>query len=241
MGLARIGVAVFMRATSSVGIVLVIFVAAMLSACGDAHDAGGHAATTATTTTKVAERPPQARGSDGTLARQALVQLGDLPTGWGAQAPVPQLRCDVDPYAGAHAVARSPRLIVGNTGVQETVAVFRTAAASGRAFGRINAPASMGCLRRDARRQMAAEAEGVASPLELARVEQLGRWGRATRFTATAPSSIGIVSGSIDAVHLRVGRGLAALVIVSAFKPLRDELYERVVAVLSRRLRAELG
>lgn len=231
-----------MRATSSVGVVLVVLLlAGLLSACGDEHGSAGGAATGTTTAAATpAPRPPE---SARTIARAALVSLDDFPVGWGrADVPVPDVRCgDLNPYAGARAISGSQRILLDQTGVQETVAVFASDGASRRGFARINAPGAMRCLRQDVRREMSTEAGGQASPLQIARVERLGRWGRATRLSATAPSSIGQVTGSIDAVHMRVGRGLGALVIVSGLGPVDDALYARVLKLFSRRLHAALG
>jgi hypothetical protein len=233
--------AVLMRATGSVGIVVLIMLAAVLSACGDErHDASASAASAtaaATTATQPRSAAPAQLG-DRALARSALVRLDDFPGGWGlANVPPPDVRCGTtNPYRGARVVTSSKRIVQDQLGVQETVVLFDRADASGRAFARMNAPAAMRCLRQSVRRELSKEAGAQASPLEVARVDRPGRWERATRFSATAPSSIGEIRGSIDAVHLRVGRGLGALVIVSGIGPVEESLYDRVTRLFARRL-----
>lgn len=228
-----------MRATSSL-ILVVLLLAAPLSACGDEHTAASRPATGTTAATTSVQRTAHAPSSARAAARMALVRLEDFPVGWGkVDVPVPDVRCGrTNPFAGARAISGSLRILREQIGVQETVAAFASDGASRRAFARINAPGAMRCLRQDVRQEMTAEAGGPASPLEVARVEPLGRWGKATRLSSTAPSSVGQITGSIDAVHLRAGHGLGALVIVSGLGPVDEELYERVVKLFSRRLRA---
>jgi hypothetical protein len=227
-----------MRAAGSMAIVLLTLLAAALSACGDAREDGAPA-----TVAQHAQRPPTAaQASDRVRARRALVRLRDFTAAWSlADVPVPDVRCgETDPYAGARVVASSKRILRDKVGVQETVTLFRGSRASARAFARMNAPAAARCFRRDVRRELTKEAGAQASPLEVARIEWPAHWEKATRFSATAPSSLGVIQGSIDAVHLRVGRALGALVIVSGIGPVQVPLYDRVMKLFSRRLHAAL-
>ncbi len=218
-------------------VVLVLLATAALSACGGAggDDGGTAAATTA------APPPAPTHVGDRALARRALVRRADFPDEWVQQgAPATDLRCDgTDPFVGARALVGSKRIVLDDVGVQETVAVFPTVAATRRAYGRINSRAALRCLHRDVRRRVSKEAEGPAKPLSLVRVEAFGGGaGRAMRFTTTATSSYGLVQGYIDAVHLRAGRMLGALVIVSGLSILDEDVYEHAVSLFARRLRA---
>jgi hypothetical protein len=225
-----------MRAT----IVMVMLLAvAALCGCGGA---GGDPAATgggASGTTATADAEPPALG-DRTLARRALIRRADFPDGWGQQrAPVTDLRCDgIDPFVGARVLVGSRRVVRDDIGIQETIAVFPTAAASRRGYARINSRAAMRCLHRDVPARVSAEAGGPARPLEAVRVDPLGDTGKAMRFTTTATSSFGVVNGYIDAVHLHAGRMLGALVIVSGLDVLEEGIYERAIRLFSRRLRA---
>jgi len=216
---------------------------AALAGCGGAGDdpgsgtAGGAAAASGAST---AASPAPAALDARALARRALIRLSDFPYRWRQEsAPVTDLRCDgTDPFVGASTLVGSRRIVLGDTGIQETVAVFPTAAASRRAYVRINSRTALRCLRRDARQRVTEEAEGPARPLQLARVEPLGKHGKAMRFTTTAISSYGVVSGYIDAVHLQAGRMLGALVIVSGLSLPDEDVYERTVGLFRRRLHA---
>jgi hypothetical protein len=106
---------------------------------------------------------------------------------------------------------------------------------------RLNSPQSTECLRRNARIRMSEQTEGPASRPRLIRVETVGRRARALRFVATAPSQLGLVEGLIDAVHVRVGRGIGALAIVSGPAPVGEALYDDLVAAFRRRLHGALG
>lgn len=225
----------------SVGIVVVmLLVAAALVACGDAGNPAEDTTSAAGTAATAAAPPPAEHVGDRTLAVRALLRRDDFPDEWGEQrAPVTDLRCDsTDPFVGARALVGSKRITLDDVGVQETIAVFGSAAASRRAYARINSRAALGCLHRDVRRRVSREAEGPAKPLSLMRVDALGGTGKAMRYTTSATSSYGIVHGYIDAVHLRVGRMLGALVIVSGLSVLDEGVYEHAVSLFSRRLRA---
>jgi len=211
-----------------------VVIALSFIACGDDQAASVRSDTQAN---REAEPAPAARS----IAETALLQLADLPADWHARSRPPDLRCPSSPFRAADARAASSAFLEENTGIQESVGVFRTAAASRRAFARLNSPASMACVRRNARREMSEQTAGEASRPALARVESLGRWVTVSRFTATSASQIGIVSGVIDAVHARVGRGVGALVIASGLGPVRDELYDDVIAAFTRRLRQAFG
>jgi len=185
------------------------------------------------------ERPPATRAE---LAR-TLVRLDDLPSGWEEQrASGSILRCgSVRPFRAARRIVSSQRFQRENYGVQETVAVFRTAAASRAAMARLNARTATECLRRHVRRSMSEQLEAQASRPELVRIDSLDGGGRASRFTATTYTQAGPFQGYVDAVHLRVGRSVAALLLVAGPEPLSEELYDDVVAVAERRLRDAFG
>jgi hypothetical protein len=231
-----------MRATRWISIALVAL-ATGSAGCGEDRTTAADPEPPATSATTATTATPPDGLSDRALARRALLRLTDFPAGWVEQRQaVPDVRCGgVDPFGGATAVVGSGRMAHEDTGVQQTVSVFRTAAASRRAYALINSPEAMRCLRRDARQRVAIEAGGPAQPLELARIESLGRWGVAKRFSAQAAGPVGKVSGYIDVVHLRVGRGLAALVIVAGLQPLPDDLYARLEQTVEERLSGNLG
>jgi hypothetical protein len=235
---ARLDAGGAMRATRSMGMLLVTLLAVSLPACGDERSVAN-----TSTTAAAAHRSSAPQLSARAIARRALVRLDDFNADWEiSNVRAPDVRCGrTNPYAGARVVSGSKRIVRERTGVQETIAVFANSAASRRAFKRMNSRPAMGCLRRDMRREVSAEAGGQASPLELVLLDRPERWEKATRFASVAPSSLGLVRGSIDAVHLRVGHALGALVIVSGLSGIDGDLYERVTKLFARRLRAAFG
>lgn len=177
-------------------------------------------------------------------ARDALLQRSDLPSGGRERpAPLPRIACrSGDPFRGATALAWSPRIEVDEElAVQERVGLYPTDTAAARAFARLAAPASRACFRRQARLLAGEQARGTASPLEVVRTDERGSLERATRYTTEVNGALAPLRGYIDVVQARAGRGLAALVIVSSTTPVSEELYEQLVATLSRRLRDALS
>jgi hypothetical protein len=73
------------------------------------------------------------------------------------------------------------------------------------------------------------------------RIERLGPAATARRYISSSVSSYGKVIGYIDAVHVRAGRAVAALVLVSGPTPPETDLYEHVVQLAPRRLQTTLG
>lgn len=219
------------------GLVLVMLVAATaVAACGSAggRDVGDRA--TRTRVQPQASRPPAA--SAVMRAKRALVRLADMPDGWSEQkGDVARLDCGgFEPFAGADTLVRSPRLTWHHTGVQERIALYRSPAAAARALRRLDSDRAASCLRRELQRHVSAEAESPASPAELVRQERLTATSHATRYVSTAVGNFGKIVGVIDAVHVRAGRSLAALAIVSSPDPLDVELYDRIVGLVAHRL-----
>ena len=225
-------------------VVGVVLAALLLVGCGDEGPSASTPADAPPRTQRsddpAAERP--ASGDRG-LARAALVRLDDLPSGWGEiPTPLPNLRCGAaDPFRGAAVVVASNRLALETTGIQETVAVYRTEAASRRAYARINSRAALACLRRNVRQDMSEEAAAPASPPRLVRSGAVGRSARAMRYVADIPNAAGTMHGYIDAVHARSGRAVAGLVIVAGLEPFEEALYERVVTRMTSRLHDTLN
>ncbi len=233
--------------TRSLGIVLLVLLVAVtaLAACGDAGEGDAAGTVAATTRTQAQPRPraPPPPASDLARARQALIRLADLPGGWREQSgTVTRLNCgDFEPFAGASAIVRSRRLTQESEGVQERIALYSSPAAAARALRRLDSPRAADCLRRELRRRVSEESDGPAGPAELVRGERLGPTSNARRYTSTGVGNYGKVVGYIDAVHARVGRALAALVVVAGPTPPDEELYNRIVAVATQRLDATLG
>jgi hypothetical protein len=229
-------------------LISLLFAAAGLSACGGAGptSAGSRAASARTqpSRTQPSRHAPPAGGKRGerALAHAALVRLADLSRPWREQQAFRSgLRCRSQPYRGARLRVSSGRFVQDNASFQETVAIFRDAAGSRRALARLDSRGSLACLVRTARQQMSDQAEGPATVPQLVRSEPIGRAGKALRFTATAPSQVGEVRGVIDAVHVRAGRGVGALLVVSGPQIVRDDVYDQVMTLFARRLHAALG
>lgn len=240
-----------MRVRRTLGLMSVaLLVAAALAGCGSARDAGG-SGTVATARTRPSSTRPAtttpartaAGEHDVARARDALVRLADLPDGWTEQAgAVTRLHCgSFEPFGRTSALVRSLRLTQEHAGVQERIALYPTAADARRALRRLDSRTAAGCLRRELRRHVSKESGGPAGPAQLVRAEPLGPGAQARRYVSTSVSSYGKVVGYIDAVHIRVGRALGALVLVTGPSPPDEKLYERVVAVVTRRLRTTLG
>ncbi len=217
-------------ATSIVGATVAL---CFLAGCGQEHPSATHSGTAARTTA----RPTPVAHGDRALVASALVQRTDFSEQWEeSSVPAPDLRCSSAPFRTAASSAASHRLQLQDTTFQELVGVFGTPAASRAAYARLNSPASMACLRHNARVRMSERTEGEASRPELVRAEPVGRWGKAVRLRATGPSQVGVVHGTIDAVHVRVGRALGALMIVSGPAAVSETRYEQIVAAFTRRL-----
>lgn len=238
------------RVTRSMGAVLVaLLVATALAACGDTRDsAGGRTTAAARTTATQPAAPPasedaDADASDVVLARRALVRLSDMPQSWGQdRGTVTRLHCGrLQVFRGATALVRSNRLTLEHAGVQERIAIYPNAAAALRALRRLDSPTAVRCLQRELRRHVSEESGGPAGPADLVREESLGPAASARRYVSVSVSSYGKVVGYIDAVHQRLGRVVAALVLVAGPTPPDEELYDDVVGLVSRRLRVTLG
>jgi hypothetical protein len=229
------------------GVALVLLLVAMaVAACGGARDDG--AGTTAATTPARTQPAPTDTGADaGTgdvaLATRALVRVADLPEGWSEdRGTVTRLQCGtLQPFRGASALVRSKRLTHQHDGVQERVAIYPDDAAARAALRRLDSRIAAGCLRRELQRHVSDEAGGPASPARLVRAERMGQTGTTRRYISVSVSSYGKVVGYIDAVHVRVGRALAALVFVSGPAPPDEAVYERIVQIAPRRLQTTLG
>lgn len=224
-------------------IVLPLCAAVSLCACGAARSPSARTRPAATRARAVLHAPPPAgaRG-DRALALAALVRRADVPARWTEQRAIkPELHCRSRPFRGARTSATSARFVQENTSFEETVAIYRDVAASRRALTRLDGRASIACLLRSVHAHMNEQTEGTATEPQLARSEAIGANGLALRFTASGESQVGVVQGVIDAVHLRAGRGLGALLIVSGPNVIDEAVYERVVALFERRLHAALG
>lgn len=231
----------------SMGIVSVTLLVAMaVAACGGAgRDGAGTTAATTTARTPPARTDTSAPAGTGdvALAKRSLVRLADLPDGWSESGgTVTRLQCGtLQPFSGASALVRSKRLTLDHYGVQERVAVYPDEAAARAALRRLDSRMAAGCLRRELRRHVSDEAGGPASPARLVRAERTGPSSTTRRYVSESVSSYGKAIGYIDAVHVRMGRALAALVFVSGPLPPEESLYERIVQIAPRRLQATLG
>ncbi|HKG03496.1 MAG TPA: hypothetical protein VKB03_09960 [Conexibacter sp.] len=229
----------------SIGVVLVMLLVAMaVAACGSAGDDGaGRTVATTTARTQPAPTDTSETASDVETAKRSLVRLADLPDGWSASGgTVTRLQCGtLQPFRGADALVRSKRLTYDHYGVQERVAIFPDEAAARAALRRLDSRIAAGCLRRELRRHVSEEAGGPASPARLVRAERMGPNSTTRRYISISVSSYGKVIGYIDAVHVRMGRALGALVFVSGPAPPEVPLYERIVEIAPRRLQATLG
>jgi hypothetical protein len=229
--------------TRSLGVVLVtLVVATAVAACGNAGD-GGDARTAAATTTGRLPRAPKPPVNDVARAERALVSLADMPQGWSEQTGnVTRLHCGgFEPFRGSSALVRSRRLTLDHAGVQERIALYPTVAAARRALARLDSDRAAACLRRELRRHVSEEASAPAGPAKLARIDRLGPRAHATRYISTSVNQYGKVIGYIDAVHALQGRVLAALVFVTGPARPDEELYNDVVGLALRRLRATLS
>jgi hypothetical protein len=228
------------------GVVLVLLLVAMaVAACGGAGDDGAGTTVARTTTARTQPAPSgtSEAASDVTLATRSLVRLTDLPDGWSEDGgTVTRLQCGtLQPFRGASALVRSKRLTHDHYGVQERVAVYPNSAAARAALRRLDSRTAADCLRRELRRHVSEEAGGPASPARLVRAERMGQNSTTRRYISVSVSSYGKVIGYIDAVHVRMGRALAALVFVSGPTPPEVPLYERIVQIAPRRLQTTLG
>jgi len=199
---------------------------------------GGRHAETGTRTPSTARQTTDATPRAAVTGRGALLRIGDLPTGWrDVPEQSPDLRCTDAPFRGATTTESSDRLTFEAWNIQEVVARFRSDAASRQAFAHLNTPQALACLLHNVRRRIAEEQRSPATAPKMMRTEPLARDGRAFRFVSRTTREFGTVKSFIDAVHLRAGRRIAALLIVAGNKPLDEALYQDVVDRIGKRLR----
>jgi len=227
-------------------LVMLVLATIGMAACGETGDDDadrGDRGTVATTTARTPPPAPAADLNDVAHARRALIRLADLPEGWREEeGSVTRLDCGTfHPYDGASSIVTSARLTIDSAGVQERIAIYPSVAASRRALRRLDSRPATTCLRQELRRHVSAEAGGPAKPTQLARLDRLGPTAHARRYITSAIGNYGKVIGYIDAVHERVGRALVALVFVAGPAPPDEELYDSVVALVSRRVKTTLG
>lgn len=226
-------------------LLVLIVVAVPLAACGDTGDAGDAATAVATARAERRRTRPvaPAPADDVARAERALVRLADFPEGWSEEdGMVTRLRCgSFEPWAGASALVRSRRMTQDHAGVQERIALYPTVAAARAALRRLDSRTAAGCLRRELRRRVSQESGGPASPARLVRVDRLGANAHAKRYLSISVSSYGKVVGYIDAVHERIGRAVAALVFVTGPTVPDEELYDRIVGLVQKRLHTTLA
>lgn len=186
----------------------------------------------------VGRRPLDARA----IARLGLIVRADVPAHVTDQDPEPNhSRCSPRALFEHHAsgIATTPRYITADVEVQQSVLLFRDAAAAARAFARLDSPASRRCIRGSVREDAV---ERVGQPvaglrLQSLTVEPLGQQSSSYRFFIPIPGN----EAAFDVLANRIGRALSSVSLVWQVPSLDLEFQDALVTRIGERVRGALG
>jgi len=184
--------------------------ACLLGGCG--ADQSRHA-TAPPTTGAAAQRPARAM-SDPQLARFSLIPPASMPMKVsGFEHVVNRAPCSPRVLFRrlATGIATTPRYVVEGGRVQQSVLLFRSAAAAAHAFDALTSPQSQRCIRSSARREVAIEASSAVGAVteETMNLEPRGQQAEAYRLVVPVYSQHG--NALIDVLINRIGRSLSSV------------------------------
>jgi hypothetical protein len=211
----------------------------VLGGCGGAGDAAKGAAAA----------PRQPATADQTQARAALLRDTDLPADWTADDGSPRARCRTGgTFAGVSAHGASGSFTRGNVNVQQSVWIFRDAAAARQAFRAMNAPSGQACFRRQVTARVSDEESVVVEPLRLVRqrrhlgVRRSVLKGKISRLVESPFGEVQtLMPVEVDEIERRAGRGVTTIVVVAAAETPDPATVRSLVAVARQRMNAAVA
>lgn len=238
-------------------VVLMLTIVLVLVGCGgDDEDSGGGTATTerseAPSETDSREQPKVE--ADQRIGEKAELVLEDFPTGWQQaddEEDSERSECSgiSDARDATSAQAFSPRFSrVENTSAENAVYVYADEAAATDAFAGLVSSETRRCLGEEIGELLGDEERaGPGGKVEVGEpetsrvsIEPLGDEREAARITIPFQSQGIDVDVTIDAVFVRVGRGIAALVFVDVLSGFDEDLKAELTSKVVRRLSAGL-
>ena len=219
-----------LRARGVPGLLLALVLALGQGGCGSAETAAPRLRVRADVHRSV-RHPRDVRGA----VRAALLAADTLGRSWRLARPASPIACPaIDPWKGALVRASSPLLRQDSVAVQQIVAAMPSARMAQDTSARLASRPAQICFHRALRRE--AEARSEAShfgPVTVIRDEAAGR-----RSEMLSHEEYGTVSAFIDEERVRVGRFVSDVVVLSGPQPIEDGAYQRIVSLLTSRLRA---
>jgi hypothetical protein len=215
----------------------------MLAGCGGSDDAAPQAA---------AARPAvsAAHTADLGLARAALVRSADVPESWATDPGSPRERCRAGgTFAGVSVLTASGSFTRGNVNIQQTVWLFRDAAAARTAWRAMDAPAGRACFRLQVSARVRDQDSEFVRPLRLVHQRRLPHGLRrsllAGRISRIADGPFGPVQTEmavkVDEIERLRGRGISTIVVVAAAEQPDPATVKWLVTVAGRRLNAVIA
>jgi hypothetical protein len=211
----------------------------LVSGCGDS----GSPATSGVRGTAAAATAPLPRAPDDPArARIGLVRRADIPAEVGEQdggLDYPECSPRALFKHRASGIATTPRYQTAETSVQQSVLLFRDAAAAAAAFKRLDSPANRRCIERYVHTVATHRAQTPVASLtrQALLVEPVGEQSSSYRLEVPVPD----YEAAVDILINRIGRALSSASLVWDV-PSRDlELQEALVARFATHVRQALA
>jgi hypothetical protein len=214
-----------------VPIALAVLCTAVLAGCGASTPTGSEQPTVRADapSKSAAARSPRA------AVDAALLEQRSLGEGWRARPTVRPIACPaIDPWRNARFKRYSPLLqFTDKVVTQQTIAVLPSAAAANHASRDLASAPAQACFERALYAEINRR-KGLRnfSPMVVLREDPDGQ-----RSTITSAMEYGEVPMYIDEIRTRAGRLLADTVVIAGPRPVDEQVYERLVSLVARRLR----
>lgn len=212
-------------------IVLAVLCSATLTGCGERGPAGGEQPT-------VREDAPSSSAparSPRAAVDAALLEQQSLGEGWRARPTVRPIDCPpIDPWRNATLTRYSPLLqFTDKVVTQQTIAVLPSISAANRASRDLASAPAQACFERALQGEINRR-KGLRNfgPMVVMREDPDGQ-----RASITSTMEYGEVPMYIDEIRTRAGRLLADTVVIAGPRPIDEQAYDTLVALVARRLR----
>jgi hypothetical protein len=214
-----------------------------LAGCGGSKDAAVAGDRAAAADAKAAQVEPADRG----LARAALLRPDDLPAGWAADPGSSRERCRAGgTFADTTGTAASEAFTRGNVNIQQTVWMFRDAAAARAAWRAMDASEGRACFRSQIAARVGDQDSEVIQPLASAQrrrpapgVRRSLLVGRISRVVdgplGPTQTQMALKVDEIERLH---GRGISTVVVVAAAETPDPATVRWLITLAGRRLGA---
>jgi len=210
--------------------VLVSAVVAMpLGGCGGDDEPAATQTVTVVQTTAATPSPVPTAKADRALAREALLQLEDMPVGWTASADDSNaVDCRAFEQARVPPRAQTPSFEHGEERAAQAIVIYDTSDSADAAVDAFLSPATSACVEREvATTAQERDVDGAEfGEVTVARlnVEPLGQRSGALRVTIPISASGIDLDVYGDYVFSQVGRGLSMLFLGSSYSEPDDAL-----------------